>query len=305
MHPRIRRSTLSTLLLSAVWLCSSTFAQPQDPAAFAAHWYQGKAELTSYTLEQSRYGEVHAGHAVLIFVTKDVSREKQVKLDNPRAAGDDAVPVFKLNFTRKFNTGVYPYSMMTSVFSPIDGSRDPAPLKITTSSQEWCGHTFTQLNAIDDGYRVTELSYFESEGDRTLTLDDAFPEDGLWSRIRIDPGSLPLGRVKLTPGTQFQRLRHQAWQSAWAQVTLTEDPDDPARMLYTVAYEDVARTLRIRFDKAPPHGIESWEEAGASGWGPAASKLTTRAVRNKRIMLDYWSRHDVADARFREALGLE
>ena len=65
--------------------------------AFGDYWYQGKAELTSYTLEQARYGEVHQGHAVLIYVTEDCSRHKQVKIDDPDAAGADRVMVMKLN----------------------------------------------------------------------------------------------------------------------------------------------------------------------------------------------------------------
>ena len=92
-------------------------------AEFGDYWYQGKAELTSYDLEQARYGEIHPGHAVLIFVTEDFSRSKHVKLDRPQSAGDDAVKVLKLNFMKKFNTGIYPYSMMSSMFTPIDLAR--------------------------------------------------------------------------------------------------------------------------------------------------------------------------------------
>ena len=49
--------------------------------------------------------------------------------------------------------------------------KNPRSLKTTTSVQEWCGHTFTQLNRIRDGYLVLGLSYFESEGDETINLD--------------------------------------------------------------------------------------------------------------------------------------
>ena len=47
--------------------------------------------------------------------------------------------------------------------------------------------------------------------------------------------------------------------------------------------------------------IEGWEETYPSGSGP----LTTRAVKKKRRMLDYWRRHDLDDARFRTELGLD
>jgi hypothetical protein len=42
-----------------------------DP--FNEYWYQGKAEITSYDLQQARYGENREGSAVLVFVSEDFS----------------------------------------------------------------------------------------------------------------------------------------------------------------------------------------------------------------------------------------
>lgn len=289
-----------TILLSFWALMSSTALA--DSRSFGDYWYQGQAELTSYDLEQARYGEIHHGEAVLIFVTEDFSKAKQVKLDDPEAAGDDRAKVLKLNLTKSFPTGIYQYSMMTSVFTPVDLS---PTLKVTTSSQEWCGHTFTQLNRTSAGYRVTELSYFESEGDETLELEDAALEDRLWTVIRIDPSALPTGRVRLIPGTLYQRLRHQPWGPREAVATLAPDPADPSLTSYTLDYPELGRTLTIRFRSAFPHEIESWEESYVSGWGPGAARLTTRGVAKKRMLLDYWNHHDVKDAPLRAELGLD
>ncbi|MGB2691994.1 MAG: septum formation inhibitor Maf, partial [Thermodesulfobacteriota bacterium] len=44
-----------------------------DSEEFKAYWYDGKAEITSYKLEQARYGELHEGYAVMVFVTEDFS----------------------------------------------------------------------------------------------------------------------------------------------------------------------------------------------------------------------------------------
>lgn len=292
-----------TLLPAVLFILSTALAGILPAAPLGEYWYRGEAELTSYTLEQARYGEVHPGHAVLIFVTEDFSRSKQVKLDAPARAGADATKVLKLNFTKKFTTGVYPYSMMTSVFTPID---DPGvALKVTTSSQEWCGHSFTQLNRTEGGYRVTEQSYFESEGDRTVELDGALTEDALWTQIRIDPQSLPTGPVRLIPGTKFQRLSHQPWRVADAEASLTRDEDDSTLSVYTVTYPSLRRTLSIRFRTAAPHEIESFEESSDSGRSSGGGRLVTRGTRNKRIMLDYWNRHDLADAKIRARLGLD
>jgi len=288
--------------LTLAGLASSGGARAAATQQFADYWYQGRAELTSYALEQARYGEIHQGDAVLIFVTEDLSNSKQVKLDRPGDAGDDRAKVLKLNLTKNFTTGIYPYSMMTSVFAPIDLS--PA-LKVTTSSQEWCGHTFTQLNRTASGYRATQLSYFESEGDETVELAGAVLEDALWTTIRLDPSALPIGRVFLIPGTMYLRLRHQPWQAQEAEATLTPAPDDSGLMTYTLDYPGLERTLALRFRAAFPHEIESWEETYLSGWGPTAARLTTRAVVKQRMLLDYWNHHDVKDVPLRKQLGLD
>ncbi len=278
-------------------------ARQQD--AFNAYWYQGQAELTSYALEQARYGEIPQGQAVLIYVTEDFSRKKQVKLDNPGAAGEDRVKVLKLNSTRKFLTGLYQYSMMTSIFSPVDDEADSRALKITTSSQEWCGHTFTQLNRTQKGYLVLGLSYFESEGDETIKLEDALTEDQIWTTIRLDPAQLPIGNLRLIPGTVVQRLKHFPWGVAAATAGLEPVAGSDGLMAYTLSYPDLDRTLTIRFKQAFPHEIEGWEEVYRSGWGSGAARLTTRATRIKRMLNDYWTRNRVVDEALRAELGLE
>lgn len=282
--------------------CAQTQAETQT---FEKYWYQGKAEITSYHLEQARYGEVHPGHSVLVYVTEDFSRSKQVKLDDPRKAGDDAVKILKLNATKKFNTGIYPYSMMASVFSPIDAVADPFAIKVSTSSQEWCGHTWVQLNRAGEGYQGELRSYFESEGDEVLQLPGVQLEDQLWNLIRLAPETLPTGEVTLLPGTFYERLRHADWQPKRAQATLQPSTGKPGQMTYTLTYPSLGRTLAIHFNKAFPHEIEGWEETSASGFGPGAKTLTTRATRNKRILSDYWRRHSLEDLPLRQQLGLE
>ena len=264
---------------------------------FGDYWYQGEAELTSYDLEQARYGEIHDGQAVLIFVTEDFSKKKHVKLDNPQQAGDDKVNVLKLNATKKFTTGIYPYSMMSSVFTPVQGAAFPRTLKVTTTSQEWCGHTFTQINKNRGKYHVEARSYFEEEGDQELKLDGAMLEDEVWTAIRLDPNQLPVGAVDIIPGTMYQRLSHQEFGVYTAEASMDEQGD---LMTYTLLYPELKRTLSIQFNKSFPHEIEGWEETTSSRSG----ELTTRATRKKRMMLDYWSRNDVADLPLRAELGL-
>lgn len=273
---------------------------------FSQYWFQGKAELTSYDLKQARYGEMREGTAMMVFVTEDFSYEKQVKLDYPDRAKRDAVKVLKLNLTKKFNTGVYPYSMMSSIFSPIDLKNFPQTLKTTASSQEWCGHTFSQLNNVEDGYDYLLRSYFESEGDKNIKLDDVFLEDEIWTRIRINPAKLPIGTFKLIPSSLYARLSHLDMKVYKAEAALEKSVfEDTPVSVYSLKYMDVDKTLKIYFEGAFPYNILKWEETYKSGYGKNAKQMTTIGTRRKQIMLDYWSKNHVADSLYRNALGLE
>ena len=279
---------------------TASFA-PTDPAQIRSYWYAGDAEITSYTLTQARYGELRQGDAVIVFVTEPFSKSKHVKLDY--SGGEDEVQVLKMNQTRTFNTGIYPYSMMTSTFSPMDGA---SALKATTSSQEWCGHTWTQMNLEEDfRYRFEQRSYFESEGDQSATLTSGQLEDDLWSNVRLlGPVQLPPEmEVNLIPSLQFLRLRHLPVQPYKA--TITTKYGRAGESMLLVEYEDIERTLALYFTTEFPYTIERWEETYRSGFGPSAEVMTTTGVINKRIKAPYWNLNRNADAHYRTELGLD
>ncbi len=265
-------------------------------AAFSSYWYQGEAEISSYDLQQARYGEIRDGQAVLIFVTEDFSKKKHVKLDNPGQAGDDAVKVLKLNFTKKFVTGIYPYSMMTSVFTPVHQEEYSPTMKITATSQEWCGHTFTQINRIEDGYKGRLYSYFEKEGDQEFVLKNAIAEDEIWTMIRLAPEKLPRGEFNLIPGTLFQRVSHHEYNVYEATGELKVSKEDKSVSIYTVTCDTLDRTLSIRFKNTFPFHILSWEEKHDG--------MTTKATLNEAMMIDYWNKNKKSDRKLREKLGL-
>jgi hypothetical protein len=272
-------------------------APPADPARFGRYWYQGKAELTRYKLDQARYGEMHAGEAVLIFVTEPFLPDRQVKLE--RGDPSRGTTVLKLNFVRKFFTGIYPYSLMTSTFTPVDYAR-ARTLKVASESQEWCGQTFTQLNFRDGRYSGLLRSYFEDEGDRAFDFAPAWLEDELWTRIRLAPETLPVGDVSVVPGLQYARLWHKEVRPEKARATVETSGRES---VYTLVYSAIPRKLVIRFEREFPWKIVSWEETqpGAFDGSPL---LTTKAVATNSLMLDYWKRHGNADAHYRKELGL-
>lgn len=276
-----------------------------DSEHFKDYWYAGQAEITHYRLDQARYGEMRQGDAVLIFVTEDFLTDKQVK--HEFGDKENTASVLKLNFVRKFTTGIYPYSIMSSIFTPVDVQNQPT-LKITSSSQEWCGNTFMQLNRREGELQVQLRSYFQKEGDQNFTLKPALLEDEIWTKIRLVPSNLPTGEIEIVPGFQYARLRHVPLkiEKATASLTMTQDKSlsNQELQVYTIDYKALKRKLAIKFEKEFPYKIVAWEESYPSGFGPEAKIMTTRAVRTHSLMIDYWTKNKTSDAYLREELGL-
>ena len=264
-------------------------------ADFRSYWYAGEAELTSYDLQQARYGNINEGHAVLVYVTEPFETEKQVKADR---AGDTNTSVLKLNATKKFLTGIYPYSVMTSTFQAV--KEKGHALKVTHSVQEWCGHVYSQLNNRET-FEIKSHSYFEREGDRELELEKSILEDELWTMIRLSPEELPLGEHQVLPSFEYIRLNHKPMQSYTANMTKQMDGD---LTIYTIIYPELERSLKISFTTAFPYTIEAWEESAPGGFGSGSKILTTTAKRKKQIHAPYWRLHDPKDVELRSELGI-
>ena len=272
---------------------TAEIVKSKEPSqAFKDYWYKGQAEITSYKLEQARYGELRDGKAVLIFVTENFLPEKQVKADRQNDAN---IPVLKFNATKKFNTGIYPYSIMQSTFYPV--SNEQHALKVSSSMQEWCGHVYSQLNNREQ-FEIVSHSYFESEADQHLKLDKAILENELWAQLRIDPKSLPVGSIDIIPNFEFLRLTHVAFKSYKATAKLSENT-------YTLNYPDLNRRLTINFNDTFPYNILGWEESFKSGFGSNAKTLTTTATKLKTLNSAYWGKNSNADEGLRKILQLE
>lgn len=267
------------------------------------YWYNGDAELTSFSLKQARYGSYYEGQAVQIFVTEPFSKSKLHKLNNPSANPKDAVSVLKLNFTRDFNTGIYPYKTMQSVFTPAELKSSDQSLKLTTSVQEWCGQMFMQLSARQaGGWAAESFSYFDGEGEADIDLDGVFLEDEVWTRIRINPKTLPTGEFEAIPSNLALRLNHLPTRTYKAKAALQSSEDGLQE--YLLEFPDIERSLRVSFGADFPFSIQGWKESFPSGYGPGRQILTTEARRLKSIKLDYWSRNRPDDSAYRDMLGL-
>ena len=260
--------------------------------AFKSYWYAGEAEITSYKLEQVRYGEIREGNAVLVFVTEDFLPKEQVKADN---YSKENTPVLKLNATKNFNTGIYPYSIMQSTFYPVSNNRHA--LKISASVQEWCGHVYSQLNNRDT-FEIKSHSYFQSEADQDFKLEKNSTENQLWTQLRINPESLPLGNITIIPSLEYIRLSHIQLR-AYKAIASIETGN------YTIYYPELNRTLKINFNTSFPYDILGWEETSKQGYGANAKSLTSKATKLKTIKSAYWGKNSNADEGLRETLRLK
>lgn len=261
---------------------------------FKEYWFSGKAEITSYQLSQLRYGELREGTAVSIFVTEDFLPKEQVKAND---YSENNIPVLKLNNTKKFITGIYPYSIMNSTFSPL--STTGHPIKVSTSSQEWCGQVYMQLNNTDK-FEILSHSYFEGEADQNLNLDKGILENELWNLIRINPEELPVGDFMMIPSFEYLRLDHKAIKAYKATASINKKDTES---IYTINYPNLPRQLVIYFNSSFPFEIEKWEESSFANPMDILG-LKTTATKIKRMRTNYWAKNSNKDRTLRDSLGL-
>lgn len=262
---------------------------------FKEYWYAGEAEISSFRLKQARYGELREGHAVLIYVTEPFLRDKQVKADEHHS---DNIPVLKLNSTKNFLTGIYPYSIMSSTFYPVNDSGHA--VKVTNTVQEWCGHVYSQLNNRGN-FELESYSYFASEGDQEAEIPAALLENEIWTRIRIRPQELPQGTHKVIPSFEYIRLSHKPLKAYDATLSLKQNTDVSE---FILEYPELQRTLSITFENNFPYAIRGWQETYKSGFGEDAIMLTSEAEALKTLKTAYWEKNGNKDVFLRDSLGL-
>jgi len=272
-----------------------------SPASFYQDWSDGQAELSGYQLEQPRYGQMRAGQAILIYVTEPFSRKKRVKVDRYDPTNPDHFIALKLNFVRRFQTGVYDYAVMTSLFA--DPGQSMRTVKQTFSSQEWCGQVYEELLFDAKAVQIDTRSYFEGESERTiLKTIDASTIDSLWITAR----GLTTGGPKAAAGVKdmigssvIRRLQHlpprifssQArWLAAPTRVKTRAGEFEVKTLVYT--RQDQIQ-CRLDVELAKPYRIIGWRCADGE-----------RATLTGSTRLAYWTRARLGDESLLKDLGL-
>jgi hypothetical protein len=291
----MRNSILVILISTVLFACNNADPRGLDEVQFASHWYQNKAEINVFDLKQMRYGEERSGEAVMIFVTEDFSKRKQVKLDQPENAGNDAQKVLKMHMSRDFLTGIYPYHTMLSVFTPIYDQVN-AP-KITASVSEWCGQAFVQMNWKNNTYKVKLFSYFEDEGDQEININ-GMAEDEIFNLIRLNPDLVSTGHARLIPSLIYQRFTHSPMQSEPATISKKTLPADQGEI--EIKYLEIERKVVVRFMDVFPYQILGWQEFQTNQKG---EEEVTSAKRRAMKLVDYWNKTSSSDEYLRKDLG--
>jgi hypothetical protein len=254
-------------LAGVILLCAAPLFAGSD-REFDAHWHDGKAEMNGYRLAVSRYGQERAGTAVLVYVTEPYSESKRVKVDDWQKDTDDTFNALKLNLVRDFQTGIYDYNTMVSVFVR---SMDFSPVKVTFTSSEWCGHVYEELLFYPDRIRGQYYSYFEDEsGPRDITVaESGLLEDNLFILLRglrgdyLEPGGKK--EVLMLPSVYFGRLSHQT--PDWVETEIKRRKKSvtirvPAGKFKTMVYEVKTADGRkgaFYIEDHYPHRIIRWE----------------------------------------------
>lgn len=276
-------------------------ASPRQTASpeFWDHWGDGRAELSGYRVTLDRYGEARDAELSLIYVTEPHDRRTWVKDDGAEAP--DRVEVLKLIRSMHFFTGIYPYNVMASAFSPVDAWTDERfqPVRLNLDVQEWCGSVTHRVLPGAGRLRSIRLSYFADEGEtrrETWVPEDTLYEDALLIQLRELDGPFHDGEAWegfLVRELWSLRTGHRSIAPVPARI----DRDDATRdgepvTRFRLETGDYWRTYDV--ETAPPRRVLAWE----TSTGERAEILGTER-------LAYWTLNARGDEQHRGTLGLE
>ncbi len=268
---------------------------------FWEHWADGNAEISSYQITLPRYGAMREGKVVLIYVKEPMNSATWIKDDTGTVPQDQVVKVLKLNNLLSFRTGIYDYSVMTSVFAPINstGLEPFSPAKISFSSQEWCGQVYHHIYPKSSRFHSVIHSYFSKEGDRRESVDTApftLYEDALLIQLRELDGPFAGGKDwsgQLVPALWFARKDHVALRPVPATIRREKVSREGIPVTrFTLRYDGKTRTFDV--ERAHPRRVLGWSASDG-----------TRVSLVKTARLPYWKLNGPGGEADRTKVGLE
>ncbi len=215
--------------------------------------FRGKAEVATYEGTIIRYGKPREAVLVLITVLEPFLRDQLVKSES-----DTDFYAIKQNQVMSYQTGVYPYRQMNSVFWSLDSG---TLLKAFMTTQEWCGQTYRELRKMGNTLQLFYSSYWEDESRGYETRDYPSADytllyDELPLFVRMD--SLKSSQsVALYPMLMSSQIRRPDWDIGMP----SRNPDfRKARLDVTtdeIQWQGNPRSVRIVTVTQPAFSTES------------------------------------------------
>ncbi|MCA9728220.1 MAG: hypothetical protein KC729_11095 [Candidatus Eisenbacteria bacterium] len=274
--------------------------------AFFDTWSDGKGEVDTYDLTEERYGEPRTGNAVMVFVAEELNRNDYVKVESEQTPQSERMFVIKLNKLYRFPTGIYDYSVMTTVFSVADshlGHHRFQAARLVNTTQEWCGQVFQRVDLHEDGWHHELRSYFEKEADQENVVEATGTdvEDNLWVWIReLDGEVLAEGEsrpLQLIPSLWELRKTHTKIAARDARISKgrREKFRTPLGEFDAIpwSWQIEDRTVAVWVEASGAHRILGWEDSQGGHARLVASVRTP-----------YWVAHGNADLEWRTRLAL-
>lgn len=256
-----------------------------------SYWFDGKAEINFYDATIMRYGQRRETSEVYQIVVAEKHRtDQRVKADDWRKP--NLLPVLKFNFVVNFQTGIYTYHQMASIFFNQESAH---VYKMTLTSNEWCGNTFKEYINFDGKILLNFNSYFDGTGNGSYELPkqkDLILYDGLPVQLRslkFQPGktiSLKLLSRQITNNAQKPEVSNAKLEVGKI-ATLTTKEGEVQAYLVTVHHD--RGQDQFWFEAEFPNRMIKWTTYDGSEY---LLRATTK--------LKYWQLNKIGGERYLE-----
>jgi hypothetical protein len=225
-----------------------------------SYWFEGTAEINFYDAKISKYGiPREANELVHILVTEKHKPDQLVKADNWRESG--LVDMLKFNYVRSFQTGIYSYREMMSVF--FDQNQLQLT-KLTFSSQDWCGQSFKELVNFNQKSSYNYNTYWDGQG--SGLFDISFPEDlYVYDALPVQLRMFNLTEkrkfeIHLLPTQKSSKVIFPRTEKAFVQIFNSEEVSVPAGKYncYLVTVSHSAGKDSYWLEAQFPHRLIKW-----------------------------------------------
>ncbi len=293
--------------ISSLFLCLAACDSGKQPHFSIHHinehyWYRGLADIAVYRLQEMKYGGLRSGYAVSVWVTEDFDPAVGHKVDNP--VQTDHVKVLKHINLKRFSTGIYDYSVMTSSFT---GFHHGDAFKTVLSSQDWCGQSYIQQNLVRDGHEFRQFSYFEQLGDRHLRTDAVLMEDHIPGLLLLQPDALPEETaLMMIPALEYLNATQQDIKAWPAYIAIHQKESLPALngidtplIRVSVSYDELPRKVDLFYTTGSTPQLVMRNDYDLTGIEPVR---ISSATLHRFTSSDYWNLNTMADDLLRDSL---